>query len=228
MFDPEIFSYYDLQRQRRSKDINLVFPDWKEGDERVVVLCPHDDDGLLGAGYAVAHVGAAAIGAASERPEIMGRALLFVAMGEGLAVLGLVGGVLLMANLSLNVRERYPQKLFEVGDVVIRAYGSETRAERRLHLAAVVAHSRAGYAEAKGYLDALMRGLGVGDWGVGAVDWPCFIPGRSAEIRLGGEPIGMIGEVHPEVLVGFGLENPVAGFELDLTPFLPGRTRWKR
>jgi len=53
MFDPEIFSYYDLQRQRRSKDINLVFPDWKEGDERVVVLCPHDDDGLLGAGYAI-------------------------------------------------------------------------------------------------------------------------------------------------------------------------------
>jgi len=134
----------------------------------------------------------------------------------------------LMANLSLNVRERYPQKLFEVGDVVIRAYGSETRAERRLHLAAVVAHSRAGYAEAKGYLDALMRGLGVGDWGVRAVDWPCFIPGRSAEIRLGGKPIGLIGEVHPEVLVGFGLENPVAGFELDLTPFLPGRTRWKR
>ena len=128
----------------------------------------------------------------------------------------------LMANLALNVKERYPQKLFEVGDVVVRAEGIETRAERRLHLAAVVAHSRAGYAEAKGYLDALMRGLGVEDWGVEAADWPCFIPGRSAEIRLGGEPIGMIGEMHPEVIIAFGLENPVAGFELDLRPFLQG------
>lgn len=57
--------------------------------------------GMLGAGYAVGRVGAAALGAASERPELMGRALLFVAMGEGIAVLGLVGGVLLMANMSL-------------------------------------------------------------------------------------------------------------------------------
>ena len=126
----------------------------------------------------------------------------------------------LMANLSLNVKERYPQRLFEVGDVVLKAYGSETRAERRLHVGAVVAHSRASYAEARGYLDALMRGLGVESWEVKAVDKPCFIPGRSAEIRLGGEPVGMIGEMHPEVIISFGLENPVAGFEIDLAPLL--------
>ena len=45
----------------------------------------------------------------------------------------------LMANLSLNVRERYPQKLFEVGDVVLRAEEAETKAVRKLHLAAVIA-----------------------------------------------------------------------------------------
>jgi V/A-type H+-transporting ATPase subunit K len=57
--------------------------------------------GMVGAGYAVGHVGSAAIGAAAERPEIVGRALLFVAMGEGIAVLGLVGGVMLMRYLQL-------------------------------------------------------------------------------------------------------------------------------
>jgi V/A-type H+-transporting ATPase subunit K len=57
--------------------------------------------GMLGAGYAVAHVGSAALGAAAERPEIVGRALLFVAMGEGIAVLGLVGGVMLMRYLQM-------------------------------------------------------------------------------------------------------------------------------
>ncbi len=55
--------------------------------------------GLAGAGYAVGRVGAAALGAASERPEIIGRALLFVAMGEGIAVLGLVAGILLIGKL---------------------------------------------------------------------------------------------------------------------------------
>jgi V/A-type H+-transporting ATPase subunit K len=57
--------------------------------------------GMLGAGYAVGRVGAAALGAVAERPEITGRALLFVAMGEGIAVLGLVGGVLLMGYLKI-------------------------------------------------------------------------------------------------------------------------------
>lgn len=45
------FAYYDLQRMTRSYDIALLFPGWQPGDERVVVLSPHDDDGLLGAGY---------------------------------------------------------------------------------------------------------------------------------------------------------------------------------
>ena len=57
--------------------------------------------GMLGAGYAVGKVGSAALGAASERPEIMGRALLFVALGEGIGILGLVGGVLLMGYLTI-------------------------------------------------------------------------------------------------------------------------------
>ena len=55
--------------------------------------------GMAGAGFAVGKVGSAALGAASERPEIMGRALLFVAMGEGIGVLGLVGGILMMRYL---------------------------------------------------------------------------------------------------------------------------------
>ena len=47
------FAYYDLERSEAGEDIALLFPGWQPGDERVVVLSPHDDDGLLGAGYAV-------------------------------------------------------------------------------------------------------------------------------------------------------------------------------
>lgn len=47
------FTYCDLQCKECSHDIGLLFPDWQEGDERLVILVPHDDDALLGAGYLI-------------------------------------------------------------------------------------------------------------------------------------------------------------------------------
>ena len=55
--------------------------------------------GFLGGGYAVARVGAAALGAASERPELLTRSLVFVALGEGIAVFGLVIAILMVLRL---------------------------------------------------------------------------------------------------------------------------------
>ncbi|MFQ5794822.1 MAG: PIG-L deacetylase family protein [Candidatus Bipolaricaulia bacterium] len=46
------FTYYDLNLGRMSKDIGLLFPNW-DGKETLAVLSPHDDDALLGAGYAM-------------------------------------------------------------------------------------------------------------------------------------------------------------------------------
>jgi hypothetical protein len=48
-----ICGYCDLQRGLASRDIGVVFPDWQKDDERLLVLSPHDDDALLGAGYAM-------------------------------------------------------------------------------------------------------------------------------------------------------------------------------
>ena len=51
---------------------------------------------VLAAAYAVGKVGAAAMGAASEKPEVLNRALVFVALGEGLAILGLVVALMII------------------------------------------------------------------------------------------------------------------------------------
>ena len=51
---------------------------------------------IIGAGYAVGHIGSAAIGVAGEKPEMMGRSLIFIALGEGLAVLGLAVAFMLL------------------------------------------------------------------------------------------------------------------------------------
>ncbi len=56
--------------------------------------------GVLAASYAVAHVGAAALAAMGERPEIAGRALIFVGLAEGLAIYGLIVSIMILGRLG--------------------------------------------------------------------------------------------------------------------------------
>ena len=53
----------------------------------------------LGAGIAVAVVGAAAMGAMAEKPELAGRALIFVGLAEGIAIYGLIVALMILAKL---------------------------------------------------------------------------------------------------------------------------------
>jgi len=53
----------------------------------------------LGAGYAVAHVGAAAVAAISEKPEMLGRVLIIVGLAEGIAIYGLIISFAILARL---------------------------------------------------------------------------------------------------------------------------------
>ena len=53
----------------------------------------------LAAGYAIGQVGAAALGAASERPELLTRSVVFVALGEGLVVFGFLIALVMVLQL---------------------------------------------------------------------------------------------------------------------------------
>jgi len=46
----EDYIFYNLRSGQKGNDINIIFPGWKPGDERVAVFSPHDDDGILGPG----------------------------------------------------------------------------------------------------------------------------------------------------------------------------------
>ncbi|MBN1781556.1 ATPase [bacterium] len=52
--------------------------------------------GALGGGAAVAYVGAAAMGAIGEKPELAFRALMFVALAEGIAIYGLIIALMIL------------------------------------------------------------------------------------------------------------------------------------
>ena len=54
----------------------------------------------LGAGYAVAHVGSAAVGALAEKPELMGRVLVMVGLAEGIAIYGLIISILILNRVG--------------------------------------------------------------------------------------------------------------------------------
>ena len=54
----------------------------------------------LGAGYAVAQVGTAALGALAEKPDLFGRVLVIVGLAEGIAIYGLIVSILILNRLG--------------------------------------------------------------------------------------------------------------------------------
>jgi len=52
----------------------------------------------IGAGIGVAYVGSAALAVMSERPELFGRAMVIVGLAEGIAIYGLIVGIILIGK----------------------------------------------------------------------------------------------------------------------------------
>jgi V/A-type H+-transporting ATPase subunit K len=55
--------------------------------------------GAVGAGFAISHVGAAAMGAVAEKPEIAKNALLYIALAEGIVVFGFATAFLILGKV---------------------------------------------------------------------------------------------------------------------------------
>jgi len=55
--------------------------------------------GCLGAGIAVAYVGSAALGVIGEKPELTGRALIYVGLAEGIAIYGLIIAIMILTRI---------------------------------------------------------------------------------------------------------------------------------
>ena len=113
----------------------------------------------------------------------------------------------LMIILKKNKHRELPQRVFEIGDVVVDAKNSK-------HLAGVSIHAKAGFTEMKSVAQSIMQALGL-SFEVGAADDPAFVPGRCAEMRAGGQKVGVFGEVSPAAIVAFDLRYPVVAFEFD-------------
>jgi phenylalanyl-tRNA synthetase beta chain len=117
--------------------------------------------------------------------------------------------------LENNTHRSYPQNLAEIGLAAEVDEDANTGAAERRTVAAVLARTDVSYEDAKARLQALATAFGK-NLETPATDHPTFIDGRAAEVVFDGHSAGVVGEVHPAVLVEHDLEVPVAAFEFDL------------
>ena len=121
----------------------------------------------------------------------------------------------LLMLLEGNTHNAYPQDVSEIGFVAERDETANTSVAESRHVAGAVARRDASYEAAKGRLQAVCDDFRA-DLSTPPTDHPSFIDGRVAEVVIDGDSVGVVGEVHPAVLVEHDLEVPVAAFEFDL------------
>jgi phenylalanyl-tRNA synthetase beta chain len=124
----------------------------------------------------------------------------------------------LLATEAVSGNASYPHRVFEVGKICRQNpeenYGSVTRN----HLGLVISSREAGLNDVRAHLAALFYYLGR-EHVLEPVEDPRFIPGRCAAVlspKAGRARLGVVGEIHPEVLASFGVQMPCAAAELDL------------
>ena len=121
----------------------------------------------------------------------------------------------LMEFLGNNQSVEFPQRIFELGKITLLDETKETKTRDEKWLAAATTHANAGFSEIKSALDAFFMNLGV-NWQIKATLHPSFIEGRVGAVMVNGVNVGVLGEVNPQVLEAWKLENPVAAFEVNM------------
>jgi len=119
----------------------------------------------------------------------------------------------LLENLSRNIHEPYPQKLFETGTIFIK----NNQIHEKFSLAAVCAHKEANFSEIKSILQALLKmGFNL-EIETRTSSHETFQEGRVASILFQGNPIGIIGEISSKTVENYKIRVPVVGFEINLS-----------
>jgi phenylalanyl-tRNA synthetase beta chain len=108
-----------------------------------------------------------------------------------------------------------PVKIFEIGEVVEKCSECYNGWRNSLRIAFGIMDSEIRFEEIHADLYAIMAELGIGsDISLEAYRKRGFIDGRCGLIKHRDRAIGVVGEVHPEVLKSIGLEYPIAVVEL--------------
>lgn len=119
----------------------------------------------------------------------------------------------LIENLSRNIHESYPQKLFETGTIFLQ----NNPIDEKINLACVSAHKNSNFSEMKSILQSVFQtsfGLNVE---TKTMSNSLFEKGRTASIIVNGKTVGLIGEINSKTIDAYKIRVPVVGFEIQLS-----------
>ncbi len=144
----------------------------------------------------------------------------------------LIGSLIQVLRENLNHRARR-LRLFELGRVFQRDASVQNEAlqvagvRQPMRLAGLAYGSasplqwgepdrKVDFFDVKGDIEALCASSGKLEWR--PVSHPALHPGRSAEVRLDGHPLGIVGELHPLWVQRYNLQQAPVVFEIDAAP----------
>ena len=119
----------------------------------------------------------------------------------------------LLENLSRNIHESYPQKLFETGTV----FTTNSPISETINFACISAHQDASFTEIKSILKSSLKiGFNI-DVSTKTLNHSSFEKGRCASIILNSKEIGVIGEISNKIKNEYKIRVPVVCFEMSLS-----------
>ena len=122
----------------------------------------------------------------------------------------------LLESESVSGHAVYPHRIFEVGKVAYLEPSDNSGTVTRNSLGFMSADGAVTFNDANSFINTLMYFLRVEYTLATPEEDPRFIPGRCADVMVGGKKIGIFGEVHPAVLESWGCSMPAVVAEIDL------------
>ncbi len=116
---------------------------------------------------------------------------------------------------AASTRSFYPHRLFEVGEVALPDPSHDQGTRTALMMATLIAHATANFSEIHSCLDLLLFYLDIA-YRIEPLDHPSFLQGRAGRVLVKETSLGIIGELHPEVLERWQITMPTVVFEMEV------------
>jgi phenylalanyl-tRNA synthetase beta chain len=124
----------------------------------------------------------------------------------------------IMEVFERNADKEYPQLIFDIGYGFKKNNSGDTGIKESQKLCVGIAGK--DFTKAKQVLENLLRNFGL-SCTLKEHNDPAFIEGRVGQVIVNKKVIGIIGEIHPGVLLNFKLETPINVFEINLEDVCP-------
>ena len=119
----------------------------------------------------------------------------------------------LIENLSRNIHESYPQKMFETGGI----FNLDKPISEKTNLSVISAHKDANFTEIKSVLQTVLKiGFGI-QIETQTTKNSSFKDGHCANIIFNKNVIGIIGQIDSTIIDNYKIRVPVVGFEISLS-----------